>query len=161
MRQSRPRLETGIRLRSRLFGRQYAESSLAGGNTLNREVQELITEYGYGAVWSRRGLPLATRSMLTLGLLATLNRPDQLKAHLRGALNVGVTRREIVEIFIHVILYCGAPAGLSAVKVAMEVFREEDVEAGSGTGRPATAPKNARSRKRPLRGTRRRKARTD
>lgn len=161
MRQSRPRLAAGIRLRSRLFGRQYAESSLKGGNALNREVQELITEYGYGAVWSRRGLPMATRSMLTLGLLATLNRPDQLAAHLRGALNVGVTRRAIVEVFIHVILYCGAPAGLSAVKVAMEVFREDDAQTKSGTRRPATAPKKTRSRERPLRATRRRKARTD
>ena len=126
-------LEKGVRRRSRLFGRKYAESSLASGSALNREVQDLITEYGYGAVWSRPGLPLAARSMLTLGLLAALNRPDQLRAHLRGARNVGVTRRTIVEVFIHVILYCGAPAGLSAVKIAMEVFREWDEEAQART----------------------------
>ena len=148
------RLELGVRWRSRLFGKEYAESALAGGNPLNREVQDLITEYGYGAVWSRPGLPIQVRSMLTLGLLATLNRPDQLRAHLQGALNLGVTRRAIVEVFIHVILYCGAPAGLSAVKIAMEVFRECDDAAGSPRRRK-TAPQNrSRSKKKPLPGAR-------
>lgn len=153
------RLEKGVRWRSRLFGKEYAESALASGNALNREVQDFITEYGYGAVWSRPGLPIRVRSMLTLGLLATLNRPDQLEAHLRGARNVGVSRRAIVEVFIHVILYCGAPAGLSAVKVAMEAFREWDEEAESGTGPQAAAQKKSHSKKRTLRGTRRIKAR--
>src|SRR5688500_8492252 len=120
------RLKQGVMLRSRLFGEQYAESSLTSGDPLNREVQDLITEFGYGAVWARPGLPVALRSMLTLALLAALNRPEQLKGHLDGARNVGVTRRQIVEIFIHVILYAGAPAGLGAVKVAMEAFREWD-----------------------------------
>lgn len=152
------RLEKGVRWRSRLFGKEYTESALARGNALNREVQDFITEYGYGAVWSRPGLPIRLRSMLTLGLLATLNRPDQLKAHMRGARNVGVTRRAIVEVFIHVILYCGAPAGLSAVKVAMESFREWDEEAETGPRPKAAAQKKPYSKKRPLRKTLRIKA---
>jgi 4-carboxymuconolactone decarboxylase len=153
VRKPRSRLATGVRLRSRLFGGDYVQSAFAGG-ALNREVQDLITEFGYGSVWSRPGLPIALRSMLTLGLLAALNRPDQLKAHLRGALNVGVTRREIVEVFIHVILYCGAPAGLSAVKTAMETFHEWDAESKVGAKPRAAAQKTSRSRTRPPRALR-------
>lgn len=120
------------------------ESSLSGGDSLDREVQALVTEYGYGAVWSRRGLPSATRSMLTLALLAALNRPEQLRGHLNGARNLGVTRREMIEIFIHVMLYCGAPAALSAVKIAMDAFSDWDEEAKSAAAPPAAPRRRAR-----------------
>ena len=123
------------------------ESSLSAGDPLDREVQALVTEYGYGAVWSRPGLPVKTRSMLTLGLLAALNRPEQLRGHLTGARNLGVTRREMIEIFIHVMLYCGAPAALSAVKIAMDAFRDWDEEAKLAAAPPAAPPGTMRVRK--------------
>ena len=139
-------LERGIALRGRLFGRKYVDAYLKSANPLDREVHTLVTEFAYGTIWSRRGLPPATRSMLTLALLAASNRPDQLRPHLTGARNLGVTRREMIEIFLHVMLYCGAPAALSAVKIAMEAFGEWDAKAKAGTS--ARAPKRAAGRKR-------------
>src|SRR5688572_24038412 len=127
-------LERGIALRSRLFGRKYVESFLASGHVFDREVHTLVTEIGYGMIWSRRGLPPATRSMLTLALLAASNRPEELRAHITGARNLGVTRREMIEIFIHVMLYNGAPAALSAVKIAMDAFRDWDATVARKAG---------------------------
>jgi 4-carboxymuconolactone decarboxylase len=135
-------LEQGIALRTRLFGPKYVNAFLASDNVLDREVQTLVTEFGYGMVWSRRGLPPATRSMLTLALLAASNRPEQLRAHLTGARNLGVTRREMIEVFIHVMLYCGAPAALTAVKIAMEAFASWDQRAKRA---PAKRPRRRKS----------------
>ena len=135
-------LEQGIALRTKLFGPKYVDAFLASGNVLDREVQTLVTEIGYGMIWSRRGLPPATRSMLTLALLAASNRPEQLRAHLTGARNLGVTRREMIEVFIHVMLYCGAPAALTAVKIAMEAFRSWDERSKTA---PSKRPRRRKS----------------
>jgi 4-carboxymuconolactone decarboxylase len=144
-------LERGIALRKKLFGGRYVDEFLASRNVLDREVQTLVTEFGYGMVWSRRGLTPATRSMLTLALLAAANRPDQLRPHITGARNLGVTRREMIEVFIHVMLYCGAPAGLSAVKIAMEAFQSWDDRAKSpkqAARRRGQTPKKAQATRR-------------
>jgi 4-carboxymuconolactone decarboxylase len=87
-------------------------------------VQDYITEYAWGAVWGREGLPHKTRSMLNLAMLAILNRPHELRGHIRGALNNGVSKDEIREIFMQVGVYAGAPAMLDSIRIAQEMFAE-------------------------------------
>src|SRR4029077_12358902 len=87
-------------------------------------IQDFITEHGWGAVWGREGLSRKTRSMLNLAMLAILNRHHELRGHVRGAINNGVTREEIREVFLHVGLYAGAPAMLDSVRIAKEVLAE-------------------------------------
>jgi len=87
-------------------------------------MQELATEYCWGYVWGREGLPRKTRSMLNLAMISALNRPHELKMHIAGALRNGLTREEIREIFLQVAIYCGVPAGVDSFRVAREVFAE-------------------------------------
>ncbi|HIC71645.1 MAG TPA: 4-carboxymuconolactone decarboxylase, partial [Alphaproteobacteria bacterium] len=86
--------------------------------------QELVTEYCWGSVWGRPGLPRRTRSLLNLAMLSALNRPHELKLHLRGALTNGVTQDEIKEVFLQVAIYCGVPSAIDAFRTAREVFAE-------------------------------------
>ena len=87
-------------------------------------MQELVTEYCWGSVWGRPGLPRRTRSLLNLAMLSALNRPHELKLHLRGALTNGVTQNEIREVFLQVAIYCGIPSAIDAYRTAREVFAE-------------------------------------
>jgi len=87
-------------------------------------MQELVTEYCWGSVWGRPGLPRRTRSLLNLAMLSALNRPHELKLHLRGALTNGVTQNEIREVFLQVAIYCGVPSAIDAYRTAREVFAE-------------------------------------
>jgi 4-carboxymuconolactone decarboxylase len=89
-------------------------------------MQDLTTEYCWGAVWGREGLSRKTRSFLNLAMLCALNRPHELKTHVRGALTNGATREEIREVFMQVAIYCGVPAGVDAFRNAREVFAELD-----------------------------------
>ena len=123
--------DKGLKLRSRIMGEAYTKAAFVSPNPNDRAVQELVTEYGYGAVWSRPGLPLQFRSMLTVALLASLNRPDELRQHIRGALNIGVTRDQIFEVLLHVMPYCGAPASLGGLKIAKEAFADYDAQQGA------------------------------
>src|ERR1700755_37246 len=86
--------------------------------------QDVTTEYCWGYVWTRPGLPKKTRSMLNLAMLAALNRSPELKLHVNGALNNGLTKEEIKEVFLQVAIYCGIPAGLDAFKTASGVFKD-------------------------------------
>ena len=86
-----------------------------------------MTAHGWGASWARPGLEKKTRSMLNLAMLTALNRPHELKIHLKGALNNGVSKEEIREIFIHAAVYCGAPAGMDSFRIAKEVFKEAGI----------------------------------
>ena len=117
--------DKGMELRVSVMGKAYVEKALAANaDDFGKPVQDFITEHGWGAVWGREGLPRKTRSMLNLAMLAILNRPHELRGHVRGALNNGVTREEIREIFLHVGLYAGAPAMLDSVRIAKEVLAE-------------------------------------
>jgi 4-carboxymuconolactone decarboxylase len=89
-------------------------------------MQELVTEYCWGAVWGREGLDRKTRSMLNLAMISSLNRPNELKVHIAGALRNGVTREEIREVFMQVAIYCGVPAAVDSFRLAREVFAELD-----------------------------------
>jgi 4-carboxymuconolactone decarboxylase len=115
----------GLAMRKRVLGEKYVEESLAQADEFTAPLQEYLTEHAWGAVWVREGLSLKMRSMLNLAILTATNRPAELKLHLRGALNNGVTQEEIREIFLHCGAYCGAPAALDSFKIATQVFAEE------------------------------------
>lgn len=117
--------ERGLEIRKKVLGREFVEKSLATADDFNRPMQELVTEYCWGAVWGREELPPKVRSMLNLAMLSALNRPHELRMHIRGALRNGVSKEEIREIFLQVAIYCGVPAGVDSFRAAREVFAEE------------------------------------
>jgi 4-carboxymuconolactone decarboxylase len=90
----------------------------------NRPLQELVTQYCWGAVWSRPGLNRKTRSLINLAMLTALNRPHEVKLHLKGALNNGCSREEIMEVLLQTAIYCGVPAAIDSFRLAREVFNE-------------------------------------
>jgi 4-carboxymuconolactone decarboxylase len=118
--------ERGLEIRKSVLGKEFVEKSISSADDFNRPMQELVTEYCWGAVWGRDGLPKKTRSMLNLAMLCALNRPHELRMHLAGALRNGVTRDEIREVLLQVAIYCGVPAGVDAFRNAREVFAEID-----------------------------------
>jgi 4-carboxymuconolactone decarboxylase len=121
--------DKGLEIRRAVVGAEYVDKSLAEADDFTRPLQDLITKYCWGEVWSRPGLERRERSMLNLGMIAALNRPHELKLHIRGALRNGLTRDEIREIFLQVAIYCGAPAALDSFRIAKEVFAELDAKA--------------------------------
>jgi 4-carboxymuconolactone decarboxylase len=124
---SNDHFERGLEIRKKVLGAEFVESSFKTADEFNRPMQELVTEYCWGAVWGREELPHKTRSMLNLAMIAVLNRPHELKMHIRGALRNGVTKDEIREIFMQVAIYGGVPAGVDAFRLAREVFSADQV----------------------------------
>jgi len=118
--------DRGLEIRKKVLGAEFVENSFKSADAFNMPMQELVTEYCWGAVWGRDNLPHKTRSMLNLAMIATLNRPHELKMHIRGALTNGVTRDEIREVFMQVAIYAGVPAGVDAFRIAREVFEAVD-----------------------------------
>jgi 4-carboxymuconolactone decarboxylase len=119
----------GLEVRRAVLGADYVDNSLARADEFMRAFQKITTEYCWGEIWTRPGLDRKHRSMLNLAMLTALNRPNELRLHLRGALTNGVTREEIKEILLQACIYCGIPAGLDAFKQAAEVFKEVDAKA--------------------------------
>ena len=117
--------DKGLEVRKAVLGAEYVETSIKNADDFNRPLQELVTEYCWGAVWTREGLPRKTRSMLNIAMLATLNRPHELELHLRGALRNGCTKDEIREIPLQVAIYAGVPAGVDSFRIARKVFAED------------------------------------
>lgn len=120
--------EAGLALRKEVVGADYVERSLAEADDLTRDFQAFVTEYAWGAVWTREGLSRRDRSLLNLGMLTALGKPNELKLHLRGALTNGVSREEIREALMQSAVYCGVPAALEAFRMAREVFSEIDAD---------------------------------
>jgi 4-carboxymuconolactone decarboxylase len=118
--------QRGLQIRSAVLGEAYVNKALADADDFTGPLQDLITEYCWGAVWGRDELPLKTRSMLNLAMIPILNRPHELRTHLRAALTNGVTRDEIREIFLQVAIYAGVPAAVDSFRAAGEVFAELD-----------------------------------
>lgn len=118
--------DRGLEIRKSVLGKEFVENSFASADDFNRPMQELTTEYCWGYVWGREGLPPKTRSMLNLAMISALNRPHELRMHIAGALRNGVTKEEIREIFLQVAIYCGVPAGVDSFRIAREVFAEFD-----------------------------------
>lgn len=120
--------DRGLAIRKDVLGREFVEKSLETADDFNMPMQELTTEYCWGAVWGREGLPRKTRSMLNLAMISALNRPHELKMHVKGALRNGVSKDEIREVFLQVAIYAGIPAGVDSFRIAREAFKE--MEAG-------------------------------
>ena len=123
--------EKGLKIRREVLGDAYVERALQGADDFNRDFQELLTEYCWGAVWGRSGLSRKQRSLNNLCMLAALNRSHEFELHLKGALTNGVSVEEIKETLIQVGVYCGAPAAVEAFRIARKVLAaRERTEAG-------------------------------
>ena len=114
----------GLEVRRAVLGAEYVDNSINNATDFNRPMQELVTEYCWGEIWTRPGLPRKIRSMLNLAMITALNRPHELKLHVRGAINNGLTKEEIQEVFLQCAIYCGVPAAIDSFRVAQEVFNE-------------------------------------
>ena len=118
--------EKGLEIRRTVLGESYVNESLNSADDFTMPMQELVTEYCWGAVWGRETLSLETRSIINLAMITALNRPHELKIHVHGALNNGLTRGQIREVFLQTAIYCGVPAAIDSFRVAKEVFAELD-----------------------------------
>jgi 4-carboxymuconolactone decarboxylase len=116
--------DKGLAIRSAVLGDAYVNKALADADDFTKPLQDLVTEYCWGAVWGREELPRKTRSMLNLSMISVLNRPNELRTHIKAALTNGVTRDEIREIFLQVAIYAGVPAAVDSFRLAREVFTE-------------------------------------
>src|ERR1700733_13354251 len=124
--------DKGLEIRKAVMGEAFVTNALKNVDDFNKPFQELVTEYCWGAIWGREELPRKTRSMLNLAMLSILNRPNELRAHIKGALTNGVTRQEICEVFLQVAIYAGVPAAVDSFRIAREVFAELDQSEGEG-----------------------------
>ena len=120
------RYDEGLAVRRAVLGAEYVDKSVKAPDEFSKTMQDLVTEYCWGAVWTRPELDRKTHSFLNLAMLTALNRPHEIKLHVLGALYNGVTRTEIREVFLQAAVYCGVPAALDAMRVAKEVFAEVD-----------------------------------
>jgi 4-carboxymuconolactone decarboxylase len=116
--------EKGLKVRREVLGAEYVDKAIASADDFNRPLQELVTSYCWGEIWNRPGLDRRTRSMLNLAMLTALNRPHEVKLHVRGAINNGLTKDEIREVLLQAGIYCGVPAAIDSFRIAREVFAE-------------------------------------
>jgi 4-carboxymuconolactone decarboxylase len=120
-------------VRRRVLGARYVDEAMRNADAFTRPLQELVTEYCWGAIWTRPGLPAKTRSLINLAMLTALNRPHEVRIHVRGALRTGCTKQEIMEVLLQTAIYCGVPAAIDSFRVARDAFAELDSGSRSGT----------------------------
>ena len=118
------RYQKGLEVRRAVLGNAHVDRSIANLNAFNQDFQEFITQYAWGSIWTRPGLPRHTRSLLTLVMMIALNRGDEFKMHVKAAANNGVTVDEIKEAILQAAIYCGLPAANTAFHLAQEALRE-------------------------------------
>jgi len=118
--------DKGLEIRKAVLGEAYVTNALKNVDDFNGPFQEMLNEYCWGTVWGREELPRKTRSMLNIAMISILNRPHELRAHLKGALTNGVSREEIREILMQVAIYGGMPAAVDSFRIARELFAELD-----------------------------------
>jgi 4-carboxymuconolactone decarboxylase len=116
--------EKGMAVRRAVLGDAHVDKSLAAADDFSMPIQEFVTQYCWGDTWNRPGLDRRSRSMINLAMLTILNRPHEFKAHVRGAINNGLTKEDIREVLMHTAIYVGIPATLDSVRLAREVFKE-------------------------------------
>lgn len=116
--------EKGLKTRREVLGPEYVDNAIKNAGEFNMPMQELVTEYCWNDIWNRPGLDRRSRSMINLSMLTALNRPHELKLHLKGAINNGLTKDEIREILMQTAIYCGVPAAIDSFRCAKEVFAE-------------------------------------
>ena len=136
--------QKGLAMRKRVLGADYVERAFKNADDFSMPFQEIVTEFAWGGVWTRAGLPLKTRSLATLAMCVALNRPNEIKIHLRGALRNGCTRTEIRELLLHAFIYCGGPAALDAFHTVVAAL--PDIERAEGRGKKKLAKRPARAR---------------
>jgi 4-carboxymuconolactone decarboxylase len=127
--------ERGLEVRREVLGREHVDRSLEAASDFSRPMQELVTEYGWGAVWGREALDRRTRSLLNLAMLTALNRSHELAVHVRGAITNGCTKEEIRETLLQAAVYCGMPAGLESFRVAERTLEEISAAESGAQGR--------------------------
>jgi 4-carboxymuconolactone decarboxylase len=120
--------DKGLEMRRAVLGAEYVDRSIANVDEFNKPFQKLVTEWCWGEVWTRPGLDKKTRSMLNLAMLTALNRPNEVRLHVRGAINNGVTKAEIQEVLLQTCIYCGVPAALESFRIASEVIKEMEAK---------------------------------
>ena len=120
--------EAGLKVRREVLGDEYVDRALANTTEFTRALQDLVTEYCWGAVWGREGLSKKTRSLLNIAMLSCLNRPNELKTHVKGAIRNGVTKDEIRETLLQVAIYAGVPTAVDSFRLAKEALA--DLEGG-------------------------------
>ena len=116
--------DRGLAMRKQVLGDAHVQRSLDAATDFSRDIQELVTEYCWGAVWTREGIDVKTRSAINLAMLTALNRGHELAVHVRGALNNGMTPDEIKEVLMQTAIYCGVPAALESFRIAEATIRE-------------------------------------
>ena len=117
-----PELQAGLATRRAVLGADYVQAALDKASDFNAPLQEAVTRHAWGNTWQRKGIDLRTRSIVTVSMLVALGKMHELKIHVRGALNNGVTPAELQEIFMHASVYCGFPAAVDAFRTASEVI---------------------------------------
>lgn len=122
------RFDAGMKVRREVMGNERIDNVLKNMDEDTRPIHDLITEYCWGEIWTRPGLPKKTRSLMNLAMLAAMNRTNELKLHIVGALNNGVSKQEIIECFLQVAIYAGVPAGLESTNLAKQIFKERGME---------------------------------
>lgn len=123
------RFDAGLAVRRDVLGSAYVDAALSRTTEFNTELQTLITEYCWGSIWTRDGLPRQTRSLLNIAMMVALNRPHELELHVKGARRNGVTPAEIKEVLLQATIYAGVPAGVDAFRVAAKALAEYDEQA--------------------------------
>ena len=122
----RQMFEKGLAIRRSVLGEEYVDNAIKTADDFSRPLQELVTQYCWGEIWGRPGLDRKTRSLINLAMISALNRPQEVKMHIKGALNNGLTKDQIQEVFLQVAIYCGVPAAVDSFRLAREVFHELD-----------------------------------
>lgn len=120
--------DKGLEIRKSVLGAEFVEKSFNAADDFNRPLQELVTEYCWGAVWGREELPKKTRSLLNVAMLAALNREHELKMHVAGALRNGCTKVEVREVLLQVAIYCGVPAAVDSFRIARRAIEDYEAE---------------------------------
>lgn len=122
------RFEAGMAIRRKVLGDEHVQRSLDNATDFSRPIQELVTEYCWGAVWTRGGLELRDRSLINLAMLTVLNRSHEMAVHVRGAVTNGVTRSEIQEVLMQSAIYAGVPAAIESFRIAEETLVALDAD---------------------------------
>src|SRR5215207_9918905 len=125
---NRELFDKGLTVRREVLGAEYVDNALKNADDFTRPIQELVTQMAWGEIWTRPGLDRRTRSFLNLAMITALNRPHELKLHVKGAIRNGVSKAEIAEVFLQAAVYCGVPAAIDSFRVAREAFKEMDGE---------------------------------
>lgn len=120
------KFDDGLAVRRDVLGDEYVDKALANVTDFTQPLQELVTEYCWGTIWTREDLPRKTRSLLNVAMMTVMNRPHELELHLRGAFRNGCTTEEIREVLLQAAIYAGVPAAIDGFRVASRILDEQE-----------------------------------